>query len=221
MLYTFRNLAALKDKVTTSTSASAVELGSLQSDLIIQLANEHIFDLLIAIAHNADSTEYAPWNMVALDILHLIFRAVKPAELMIPTRKLEDNRLQELLDLEEKSKPAVLRNNNSRHSRFGTTVALKANDRQYILHKQSTLTAGAEKTMDKIKKARAVKLRKDDDLQPPAHLRPDALRKLYAVGISFLDSAFNRKQLALSGLFSARFWCSPALCRSQPSSRRC
>lgn len=136
--------------------------------------------------------------MVALDIFHLIFRSVKPADLMVPSRKLEDNRLQELLDLEEKNRPVVVRANNSRHSRFGTTVALKANDRQYILHKQSALSAGAEKTMDQIKKARAVKARQDDDLQPPANLRPDALRKLYAVGISFLDSAFNRKQSSAS-----------------------
>ena len=57
---------------------------ALQSMYINQLASEHIFDLLLAIASNAETTEFGPWNMVALDIFHLIFRCVKPEELIIP-----------------------------------------------------------------------------------------------------------------------------------------
>ena len=55
-----------------------------QSMYINQIASEHIFDLLLAIASNAETTEFGPWNMVALDIFHLIFRCVKPEELIIP-----------------------------------------------------------------------------------------------------------------------------------------
>jgi replication fork protection complex subunit Tof1/Swi1 len=55
----------------------------VQSEYIVQLSAESIFDLLLAIASNAESSEYAPWNMVALDIFHLIFRGVKPPELMV------------------------------------------------------------------------------------------------------------------------------------------
>lgn len=62
-------------------------MGRSQSEYIRQLTDEHIFDLLIAIAHNSESSEYANWNMVTLDIFHLIFRGVKPEELMVPADK--------------------------------------------------------------------------------------------------------------------------------------
>jgi len=55
--------------------------------LITQLESENILQLLLAMAAQADSSDYAPWNMVVLDILHLVFRSVKPDELMIPVQK--------------------------------------------------------------------------------------------------------------------------------------
>lgn len=83
---------------------------------------------------------------MALDIFHLIFRCVKPTELMTPTNKvcvqtqgnqrlvlktamdvqIDENRLKDLLDLEGKKKKTAAKLSTSRHSRFGTTVALKA-----------------------------------------------------------------------------------------------
>ncbi|KAM0754978.1 timeless-domain-containing protein [Meredithblackwellia eburnea MCA 4105] len=191
VLHTFRNLAFLKDKISTTDSADAIELSTLQSEYIRQLTDEHIFDLLIAIAANSESSEYASWNMVTLDILHLIFRGVKPAELMVPKDKVTENRLKDLLDSETSKRRAEARKGNTRHSRFGTTLSLQSNGRKYVLHKQSALSIGPEKSLDKVKKSKAKRIREDDDLQPPVHLRADAIECLYNVGISFLDSAFN------------------------------
>lgn len=53
------------------------------------MSSEYIFELLISIAHNADSSEFADYNMVTLDILHLIFRGVKPSDLMVPDGKID------------------------------------------------------------------------------------------------------------------------------------
>lgn len=53
------------------------------------MSSEYIFELLISIAHNADLSEFADYNMVTLDILHLIFRGVKPSDLMIPDGKID------------------------------------------------------------------------------------------------------------------------------------
>ncbi|KAK4697069.1 hypothetical protein P7C70_g8269, partial [Phenoliferia sp. Uapishka_3] len=161
VLYTFRNLAAMKDRVSTSDSADAIEQSTLQSEFIRQLTDEHIFDLLIAIAHQSETSEYANWNMVTLDIFHLIFRGVKPSELMIPADKVDEKRLTDLLDVENAQRRAEARKTTTRHSRFGTTVALKSGGRSYILHKQSALAQGAEKSMDKIKKSKGKKVKQD------------------------------------------------------------
>ncbi|SCV67720.1 BQ2448_5331 [Microbotryum intermedium] len=201
ILHTFRNLVAMVDRPTRSESAEAIERSQLQSNLIVQMHDEGIFDLLVAIAHNSNSSEYAPWNMVVLDILHLVFRCVRPDELMVASGKITENRLKDLLDLEGKEKKAAARLGNSRHSRFGTTVALKSasvwkskeDGLQYIMHKQSSLSRGAEQTMDQIKKSRAKKYRADvgDDLAPPSSLQPSAIKVLRRVALFFVDSAFN------------------------------
>ncbi|GAA5823835.1 hypothetical protein JCM5353_006373 [Sporobolomyces roseus] len=192
ILHTFRNLAAIQDRASTSESADAIEQSSLQSELITQLESENILQLLLAMAAQADSSDYAPWNMVVLDILHLVFRSVKPDELMVPVQKIEGNRLRDMLDLEARQGNDLFGLKGSRHSRFGTTIAVQSNNgKKYILHKQSTLAEGPERTMDKIKRSKAKKVRQDDDLAPPAKLRPDAIKVLYETSKSFLESAFN------------------------------
>ncbi|GAA5969681.1 hypothetical protein JCM11641_008004 [Rhodosporidiobolus odoratus] len=193
VLHCFRNLAYLNDRVNMSESATAIEESSLQSDLIVQFSQHGILDLLLAMSAQADSSDYAPWNMVVLDILHLIFRCVRPDELMVPVGKIESNRLRDMLDLESKQQVThhgVLKG--SRHSRFGTTIAVQSgNGKKYILHKQSTLAEGPEKTLDKVKRSKAKKVRQEDDLAPPSQLRPEAIKELDEMGRKFIESAFN------------------------------
>ncbi|GAA5852706.1 hypothetical protein JCM8547_002595 [Rhodosporidiobolus lusitaniae] len=193
VLHCFRNLAYLNDRTNMSESAAAIEESSLQSDMIVHFSKHGILDLLLAMSAQADSSDYAPWNMVVLDILHLIFRCVKPDELMVPVGKIESNRLKDLLDLEsamQQHSHGVLKG--SRHSRFGTTIAVQSgNGKKYILHKQSTLAEGPEKTLDKVKRSKAKKLRQEDDLAPPAQLRPEAIKALQDMARKFVESAFN------------------------------
>ncbi|BGP30852.1 Topoisomerase 1-associated factor 1 [Rhodotorula toruloides] len=194
ILHVFRNLAYLNDRATpaSSASASAIEQSSLQSDLIASFSREGILDLLLAMSAHADSSDYAPWNMVVLDILHLLYRGVRADELMVPEKEVENTRLRELLDLEQKQGGREFALKGSRHSRFGTTIAVQSNGRKYILHKQSTLSEGPSATLDKIKRAKAKKVRMDDDLAPPAtQLRPEAVRILYETSRKFVESAFN------------------------------
>ncbi|GAA6001966.1 hypothetical protein JCM10207_003015 [Rhodosporidiobolus poonsookiae] len=192
VLHCFRNLAYLSDRTNMSESAAAIEESSLQSDLVTQFSQHGILDLLLAMSAQADSTDYAPWNMVVLDILHLIFRCVRPEELMAPVGKIESNRLKDLLDLESRQSNQQFGLKGSRHSRFGTTIAVQAGDgKKYILHKQSTLAEGPEKTLDKVKRTKAKKVRAEDDLAPPSQLRPEAIKVLGDVGRKFVESAFN------------------------------
>ncbi|KAK4051924.1 Topoisomerase 1-associated factor 1 [Microbotryomycetes sp. JL201] len=200
VMFTFRNLAAIRDKPSMSDSVEAIEMSTLQagcrpkadhSEYIRQLADEQIFDLLIAMAQNADSSEFQSWNMVTLDILHLIFRGVDPHELMVPSDQIDENKLKDLLNMEGTQRRAASRTGNSRHSRFATTLALKSGKGQFIVHKQRAVKAGVENILDGRKKGKAQKARTDDDLAPPTHLRADAVRCLQNVAVSFIDSAFN------------------------------
>ncbi|GAA5909890.1 hypothetical protein JCM6882_002043 [Rhodosporidiobolus microsporus] len=195
VLHCFRNLAFLEDRPSFSESAAAIEESSLQSDLITQFATHGVLDLLLAMAAQADASDYAPWNMVVLDILHLLYRAVRPEELVVPVGKIESNRLKDLLDLEasqQQHQHGVLKG--SRHSRFGTTIAVQSGSgKSYILHKQSTLAEGPEKTLDKVKRQKAKKVRVEDDLAPASvgQLRPEAVKELGAMARKFVESAFN------------------------------
>jgi len=126
VLHVFRNLAYLVDRHSTSTSAAAVEDSSLQSDMVVAFQREGVLDLLLAMSSQADSNDYAPWNMVVLDILHLVYRGVRPEELMVPEGKVEQNRLRQMLDLEARQSENAFGLKGSRHSRFGTTIAVQS-----------------------------------------------------------------------------------------------
>ncbi|TNY24515.1 timeless protein-domain-containing protein [Rhodotorula diobovata] len=191
VLHVFRNLAYLTDRHSTSTSAAAIEDSSLQSDMVVAFQREGVLDLLLAMSSQADSNDYAPWNMVVLDILHLIYRGVRPDELMVPEGKVEQNRLRQMLDLEAREQESAFGLKGSRHSRFGTTISVQSNGKKYILHKQSTLAEGPEKTLDKIKRTKAKKLRQDDDLAPPSQMRSEAIGVLAQTSRRFIESAFN------------------------------
>jgi len=126
VLHVFRNLAYLTDRHSTSTSAAAIEDSSLQSDMVVAFQREGVLDLLLAMSSQADSNDYAPWNMVVLDILHLIYRGVRPDELMVPEGKVEQNRLRQMLDLEAREQESAFGLKGSRHSRFGTTISVQS-----------------------------------------------------------------------------------------------
>jgi replication fork protection complex subunit Tof1/Swi1 len=126
VLHVFRNLAYLTDRHTTSTSATAIEDSQLQSDLIVAFSQEGILDLLLAMSAQADSSDYAPWNMVVLDILHLLYRGLRADELMVPEKEVEQTRLRDLLDQEAKLQDRDFGLKGSRHSRFGTTIAVQS-----------------------------------------------------------------------------------------------
>lgn len=65
------------------------------------------------------------------------------------------------------------------------------NGQKYILHKQSTLAEGPEKTLDKVKRTRAKRVRQEDDLSPPTQLRPEAVKVMHDTSKKFVESSFN------------------------------
>ena len=83
ILYLVRNLAFIKDlPANTHASADQAELSMLQSRLVKGLSESNFVDLLLTIASNAaDDPLFNQWNTLALEILYLLFRGVKPSDL--------------------------------------------------------------------------------------------------------------------------------------------
>lgn len=155
--------------------------------MVVQLDQLTYFRLLLTLASCADKTEYNLYNVLVLDILHLVFRSVKARELaqdqdrvgFFPLRKiwLADSsqapieNLTKLLEAEKRQKSQQSRSGMTRHSRFGTTVAVRAvskgkcpgisrslyiqGDQRLVLHKQNAITVDAGKMLDEVKRKRA------------------------------------------------------------------
>lgn len=74
----------------------------------------------------ASQTDFNEYNVIVLDSMWCLFRGVDARELAQDLKKAPAEGLTKLLDEEENGKRMGRRNGVSRHSRFGTTIALKA-----------------------------------------------------------------------------------------------
>lgn len=84
VLHLVRNLAFIKDlPANVHLSADQAEFASLQSKLIRTLSESHFLDLLLTIASSAATdTMFNGWNTLVLEIFYLLFRGVKPSQLV-------------------------------------------------------------------------------------------------------------------------------------------
>ncbi|WVR08981.1 hypothetical protein IAU60_006041 [Kwoniella sp. DSM 27419] len=191
-LHVVRNLLAIKDIVAEGTAVGEKEeFANLQSTLILQLDKLTYFQLILTLASCADKTDFNPYNVLVLDILHLILRSVKPASLGRDQARAPIENLAKLLDAEKRQKALVSKVGMTRHSRFGTTVSVRAGEQKVILHKQNAIAANAGKILDEVKRKRKHRMRKVDDLTVEVNLSPDAMRSLQALAKSFIKSCFN------------------------------
>lgn len=71
--------------------------------------------------------------------------------------KAPKDELVKLLELEEQRKRAIHRNAASRHSRFGTTISVKAGQESMILHSQDGIRKEARDIVDGTKKKKYIK----------------------------------------------------------------
>ena len=85
VLHLVRNLAFIKDPpANVHLSADQAEFSSLQSRLIRALSESHLFDLLLTIASSATTDAmFNSWNALVLEIFYLLFRGVKPTQLVL------------------------------------------------------------------------------------------------------------------------------------------
>ncbi|KAF8607094.1 timeless-domain-containing protein [Ceratobasidium sp. AG-I] len=212
ILHIFRNLLALKDPPRTSSSLSSTStsLSSLQTHLITSLRKTEILDLLLTCASNVDTPEFSEFSAVLLEIMYLLVRGVGVKDVVRVRAKMgraaargmgdegsgmvgdgEDEQLKALLEREKREKQMGKRGASTRHSRFGTTITLKANKEHYVLHGQKAITADPSQMIDMVKKKRAKKTVKADEAGVFNPLSSDALSALAGFAGRFVESCFN------------------------------
>ncbi|EGG12538.1 uncharacterized protein MELLADRAFT_114767 [Melampsora larici-populina 98AG31] len=201
---------ALKDKpCPIGESSTSADDYQLQSELIIQMSRFGIFDFLIHLSHGANRFDvFGAWNMIVLDIWHLLFRGMNAEDLVdaesffktneegqtVKTLSASARRLDALLAEEEQEKRRQARKAPSRHSRFGTTISVHTEGQKYNLHRQSDITTSLEHALDLRKKAKKKPVRLRDELGTPTELTPDAMKVLRKVATEFIESAFNHRE---------------------------
>lgn len=130
--------------------------------------------------------------------------------------------LQTLLAAESKMKKEHVRKAASRHSRFGTTIAVKLNpnkprpnseedtgndadgeqsatpSRSFVLHRQQGLNQDASTIWDITKRQKTKKLMMFDELTRQDNLSSEARIVLKNLATDFLESCFNRESRCLN-----------------------
>ncbi|CAE6369742.1 unnamed protein product [Rhizoctonia solani] len=212
VLHIFRNLLLLKDppRTSTSLSASTTSLVSLQSRLLVSLRTTGLLDLFLTCASNADAPEFSEFNAVLLEITYLIVRGVGVRDVARVKEKVgktgeargmlgdgEDEQLKALLDQEKRQRQMAKRGAPTRHSRFGTTITLKTNKELYVLHRQEAITADPSEIIDGVKKKRAKKAVRVNEVGVFNSLSSEALGALAMFAGKFVESCFNTFMLSV------------------------
>ncbi|KAF8513196.1 timeless protein-domain-containing protein [Gautieria morchelliformis] len=193
VLHLFRNLAFIRDLPSnTHLSADQAEHSGLQSKLIMTLSENHILDALVTLATNAENDPlFTSWNTLLLETLYLLLRGVKPSSLVLNQVQAPKDDLVRLLDFEAERKRTIQRNAASRHSRFGTTISVKAGQESMILHTQYAIKKEARDIVDGTKKGKYLKAKTLDELGGQDNLSPYALTVLQGFAREFILSCFN------------------------------
>ncbi|KIY30807.1 topoisomerase 1-associated factor 1 [Cryptococcus gattii E566] len=191
-LHVVRNLLAIKDAVAEGTATGEKEeFAHLQSDLITQLDSLTYLQLFLSLCSCADKTDLNPFNVILLDILHLIFRGIRPTELAQDQERVPIDGLAKLLEKENKQKALNSRVGSTRHSRFGTTITVKTAEQRVVLHRQTAIIENPGKILDMTKKKKAVAAKSMDDLTVYVNLGSDAMVVLQSFSKSFLEISYN------------------------------
>lgn len=235
VLHLIRNLAFIRDLSSSAyVSADSAEFSTLQSRLILVLQETHVFRLLLTLAANADGDKlFESWNTLVLEIVYLVLRGVKPADLAMDQAKVRffslslfgivfgnDVSLQQpganlhrLLAVEERAKQNMARNTTSRHSRFGTTIAVTLNPkkpsnesggatgssatstsaRPLVLHRQQAVNSATGALLDLGKKQKGRKGLTVDGITREDNLSLEARKVLQQWAQDFLEGCFNCK----------------------------
>ncbi|KAK0205546.1 timeless protein-domain-containing protein [Desarmillaria ectypa] len=214
VLYLFRNLAFIKDlPINMHLSSDQAEFSALQTKLVRVMSETHTFELLFTIASNTDNDPlFNTWNTLVLEIFYLLLRGTKPTSLTLDPAKQPQENLRRLLATEDRRKKEIARKASSRHSRFGTTIAVSLNPNKkpkpaedagneadvestksqpFVLHRQQAIKESTGTIWDMKKKQTKKRDKVVDELSRTDNLSPEAKIILRQFAVNFLDGSFN------------------------------
>ncbi|EJD53471.1 timeless-domain-containing protein [Auricularia subglabra TFB-10046 SS5] len=192
-LYLIRNLAFIKDPPQRiDASSDRDELSQLQSKLVLTLQRCNILELLLTLASNAaDDPLFNALNTLLLETFYLLFRSVKPSGLVADQATATSKGLASLLAVEDTFRTEVKRHASTRHSRFGTSIAFKAGNEQWIINRQKAITADAGGLLDLTKKKQKGRGKLQDELSTFETLSYEARLVLQQAADTFVEACFN------------------------------
>lgn len=168
VLHLLRNLAFIKTD---------------QSEYITALSSTHFLDLILTLASNLMH------NTLILDFLQLLFRGI-PHSSLSKAQKATKTALTAALEAEQAVARKNARHSNSRHNRFGTTVAVRQHNASFIIHKQSAITRDPGELLDASKKATRRRAGKTDEAYEALTYEAANIMKEFCN--TFIESCFNR-----------------------------
>lgn len=133
--------------------------------------------------------------------------------LIVTTPQRTQGLLSQLLEAESKVKVENARTASSRHSRFGTTIAVRLNQAKsqgegndpadastsssFVLHRQQALNKESGAILDMKKKKKFKKSNKVDEVSRNENLSGEAMTALRECARTFIESCFNSKNSRL------------------------
>ncbi|PFH47597.1 hypothetical protein AMATHDRAFT_151707 [Amanita thiersii Skay4041] len=216
VLHLIRNLAFIRDLHPSAyASADAAQFAAMQNQLVLTLHETHALRLVLTVAANADGDKlFESWNTLVLEIVYLLVRGVKPEDLTMDQAKQPAATLQKLLATEDRIRRNIAKTASSRHSRFGTTIAVTLNPkkqtpagtqaradepssssapsgRSLVMHRQAAVANSAGSLLDIGKKQKGRKGLTVDELTREDNLSIEARKALQQWACDFLEECFN------------------------------
>ncbi|KAJ3209527.1 Topoisomerase 1-associated factor 1 [Clydaea vesicula] len=158
LLFLIRNILAIGDgQAGLNSSSDSIGRFNLQEKIIIAMDRENVLHLVTAFCGSMEEKEFADFNFIILEIIHLIFSNRNLNEIFegfVAQPKLATAvEKQRIL----KSKPTTFH----RHPRFGGCLMLKSNGKKVIVHNALPVIGSALDSVDVKKKQQQVKIREE------------------------------------------------------------
>ncbi|KAJ3350857.1 Topoisomerase 1-associated factor 1 [Entophlyctis luteolus] len=192
ILSLFRNLLAIKDpQASVVASGDSYFQASLQERLVGAFHQAKVFELILTFASSMEEKEFRGYNMLILEIVHLIFRGRTVYSILVESKVVQSENLLKLAKKEIEAKS--MRKISMRHSRFGGALSLNlGNGKEAPLFNAQMALNSKQSALDSGKTTGRAKLKgQNDSFTHPVIRNESAKVALRQTADTFLEHGFN------------------------------
>ncbi|KAI9344804.1 timeless protein-domain-containing protein [Zopfochytrium polystomum] len=191
ILLLFRNLLAMRDPLATSTASTEDFLRmNLSEHIIAKMHAAGILDVLLTFAASLDQREFNDWNMIILEIFHLLFRDRDPASISADQNN-EANVKEKLATFDSQ----IRKPTSTRHSRFGGALKVHLPDgtKVNVFGTKNIINFGVGRALDSSKMGRNLVREQKPEVDPGIRRlqSKEARQVLHRLAVSFTKEGFN------------------------------